>query len=171
MTAVRTTALIEPAEWVIGEIQAWRPLFERGELQPAVAGRPPLARDECFAVHVGRVRAAGLGHPTAGGVLHATSARAVVIDDGDEPVREWTLTDLACVSALGNWGGLAMVYANGDTELVVAAGPQLPTWEHAAGWLKVEAAFAAGGGRLSQWMAELPRRLTLVGAAYGPQPL
>jgi hypothetical protein len=164
MTAVGQAALIEPAERVISELEAWWPLFERGELQPAVHGRRSLlAHDERFAVDVGRVRAAGLGHPAAGGTLHATSARAVVIDDGDEPVREWALTDLACVSALGNWGGLAMGHATGDTELVVAAGPQLPTWENAAAWLKVEAAFAAGGGRLSQWMAELPRRLTLAG--------
>jgi hypothetical protein len=164
MTAMGHAALIEPAERVVGEIEAWWPLFERGELQPPPARRSLLARDERFAVNVGRVRAAGLGHPAAGGVLHATSARAVVIDDGDEPVREWALTDLACVSALGNWGGLAMVHANGDTELVVAAGPRLATWEDAAAWLKVEAAFAAGLGRLSQWMDELPRRLTLHGA-------
>ena len=57
------------------------------------------------------------------------------------------------------------MHAGGDTELVVAVGPALPTWQDATGWLKVEAAFAAAGGRLSQWVAELPQRLTLAGYA------
>lgn len=52
-------------------------------------------------------------------------------------------------------------FERGDTELVVSVGPALPTWRDAAGWLKVEAAFAASCGRLAQWVAELPRRLTL----------
>jgi len=43
---------------------------------------------------------------------------------------------------------------------VVAVKPQPPTWQDAAGWLKVEAAFAAAGGQLGQWVAELPRRLS-----------
>ena len=41
---------------------------------------------------------------------------------------------------------------------------RLPTWQDAAGWLKVEAAFAAAGGRLAQWVAELPERLMVAGA-------
>jgi len=154
--------VIAAAELVISEIEAWRPRFERGELRPTVAGRPSLAPDERFAVDVGRVRAAGLGHPAAGGVLQATDRRAVVFDRGRRPVREWSLIDLAAVSALGNWGGLALVHSGGDTELVVAVTPDVPTWADAAGWLKVEAAFAAAGGRLSQWVADLPHRLTLV---------
>ncbi|MGZ4166387.1 MAG: hypothetical protein ACXVR1_06960 [Solirubrobacteraceae bacterium] len=153
--------MIESAEQVMTEIEAWRPRFERGELRPQVAGGPSLAPDERFAVGLGRVRAAGLGHPSAGGVLHATDRRAVVFGRGRRPVREWKLAELAAVSALGNWGGLALVHADGDTELVVAIGPEPPTWHDAAGWLKVEAAFAAAGGHLSQWLAELPGRLTL----------
>jgi hypothetical protein len=145
------------------EIEAWRPRFERGELRPVGTGNPALAPDERFAVGVGRVRAAGLGNPTAGGMLHATDRRAVVVDGDRQTVREWTLAELAAVSALGNWGGLALVHTDGDTELVVAVGPGLPTWRDAAGWLKVEAAFAAAGGRLSQWAAELPERLTRAG--------
>jgi hypothetical protein len=127
----------------------------------AAAGGPSLAPDERFAVGLGGVRAAGRGHPSAGVVLHATDRRAVVFARGRRAVREWRLAELAAVSALGNWGGLALVHADGDTELVVSAGPGLPTWQDAAGWLKVEAAFAASGGRLAQWAAELPRRLTL----------
>ena len=153
--------MIEAAERVITEIEAWRPRFERGELRPTDAAAPSLAPDERFAVNLGRVRAAGLGHPSAGGVLHATDRRAVVCERGRRPVREWRLAELAAVSALGNWGGLALVHSDGDTELVVTAGPELPTWQDAAGWLKVEAAFAASGGRLAQWWAELPHRLTL----------
>jgi hypothetical protein len=149
------------AESVLGEIERWRPRFERGELRPSTAGRPALAPDERFAVHVGGVRAAGMGHPAAGGVLHATDRRAVVLDRGRQLVREWSLSELASVSALGNWGGLALVHADGDTELVVAVKPELPTWQDAAGWLKVEGAFAAAGGQLPEWVAELPRRLTL----------
>ncbi len=153
--------MIVAAQSVMTEIEAWRPRFERGELRPAGAGRPPLGPDERFAVDVARVRAAGLGHPTAGGVLHATDRRALVLGRGRRPVREWKLAELAAVSALGNWGGLALVHADGATELVVAVGPHLPTWHDAAGWLKVEGAFAAAGGRLSQWVADLPQRLTL----------
>jgi hypothetical protein len=155
--------MIAAAESVMTEIEAWRPRFERGELRPLDAGNPALAPDERFAVDVGRVRAAGLGHPTAGGMLHATDQRAVVVDRDRQTVREWKLAELAAVSALGNWGGLALVHADGDTELVVAVGPDPPTWHDAAGWLKVEAAFAAAGGRLSQWVAELPERLTRAG--------
>jgi hypothetical protein len=155
--------MIAAAESVMTEIEAWRPRFERGELRPAGAGNPALAPDERFAVDVGRVRAAGLGHPTAGGMLHATDRRAVVVDRDRQTVREWRLAELAAVSALGNWGGLALVHADGDTELVVAVGPDLPIWRDAAGWLKVEGAFAAAGGRLSQWVAELPERLTRTG--------
>ena len=147
------------AERVLGEIEQWRPRFERGELRPSVAARPSLAPDERFAVHVVGVRAAGLGHPAAGGALHATDRRAIVVGRGRKPVREWTLTELTAVSVLGNWGGLALVHADGDTELVVAVKPEQPTWRDAAGWLKVEAAFAAAGGRLGQWAAELPQRL------------
>jgi hypothetical protein len=157
------TAVIEPAEQVMTELAAWRPRFERGELRPSMPGRPSLAPDERFAVDVGRVRAAGLGHPAEGGVLHATDRRAVMFGRGRRPVREWSLADLASVRALGNWGGLTLVHTGGDTELVVAVGPSLPTWQDATGWLKVEAAFAAAGGRLSQWVAELPQRLTLAG--------
>jgi hypothetical protein len=153
--------MIAAAERVMTEIEAWRPRFERGELRPPDANGSSLALDERFAVDLGRVRAAGLGHPSAGGVLHATDRRAVVLGRGRRPVREWRLTELAAVSALGNWGGLVLVHADGDTELVVAVGPEQPSWRDAAGWLKVEAAFAASGGRLAQWVAELPRRLTL----------
>jgi hypothetical protein len=165
MSVSGLTALIDPAERVMTEIETWWPRFKRGELRPSISGRPALAPDERFAVDVGRVRAAGLGHPASGGVLHATDRRALVFDVGLEPVREWSLADLASVSALGNWRGLAIVHADGDTELVVAVGPSLPTWQDVAGWLKVEAAFAAAGGRLSQWMGELPERLTVAGYA------
>jgi hypothetical protein len=153
--------MIRAAERVMTEIEAWRPRFERGELCPPDADGSSLAPDERFAVDLGRVRAVGLGHPSAGGVLHATDRRAVVLGRARRPVREWRLAELAAVSALGNWGGLALVHADGDTELVVSVGPEQPTWQDAAGWLKVEAAFAASGGRLAQWVAELPRRLTL----------
>ncbi len=154
------------ARKVLGELEQWRTRFERGELEPVGNGRSPLAlaANERFAVHVSAVRAAGLGHPTAGGSLHATDRRVVLLDPRSRPVREWTLRELAAVSALGNWGGLALVHDGGDTELVVAAGPGRPTWQDAAGWLKVECAFAAAGGRQSQWLAELPRRLTVTGA-------
>jgi hypothetical protein len=161
MSVSGLTTLIGPAEQVMTEIEAWRPRFERGELRPSISGRPGLAPGERFAVDVGQVRAAGLGHPAAGGVLHATDRRALVFGVRLEPVREWTLAELHSVSALGNWRGLAIVHVDGDTELVVGVEPSLPTWSDAVGWLKVEAAFAAARGRLSQWVAELPQRLTL----------
>ncbi|MFL5861503.1 MAG: hypothetical protein ACJ780_12085 [Solirubrobacteraceae bacterium] len=160
--------MIEPAARVMTEIETWRPRFERGELQPPAAAAPAMAPDEHFAVDIGRVRATGLGHPSAGGVLQATDRRAVVLGPGRRPVREWRLAELAAVSALGNWGGLALVHPGGDTELVVAAGCEVPSVHDAAAWLKVEAAFAAARGQLAQWLAELPHRLTLgepVGAA------
>lgn len=165
MTVSDLAAMIDPAEQVMTQLEAWRPRFERGELRPSMPGRPSLAPDERFAVDVGRVRAAGLGHPAEGGVLHATDRRAVMFGRGRRPVREWSLAELASVRALGNWGGLTLVHAGGDTELVVAVGPSLPTWQDAVGWLKVEAAFAAASGRLAQWVAELPMRLTLSGYA------
>jgi hypothetical protein len=157
--------MIPTPEAVLGEIEQWQLRFERGELRPSVAGRPELAPDERFAVHVGGVRAAGLGCPSADGGLHATDRRAIVFGTGRAPVREWSLADLASVSALGNWGGLALVHAGGDTELVVAVKPQRPTWQDAAGWLKVEAAFAVASGRLTQWLAELPPRLAVAAPA------
>jgi hypothetical protein len=165
MTVSGLTALTDPAERVMTEIEVWWPRFKRGELRPSTSGRPSLAPHERFAVDVGRVRAAGLGNPAAGGMLHATDQRALMFDVGVEPVREWALADLASVSALGNWRGLAIVHATGDTELIVAVGPSLPTWQDAAGWLKVEAAFAAARGRLAHWVAELPERLLVAGYA------
>ena len=165
MSVSALTPLIDPAERVMTEIEAWWPRFKRGELRPSISERPALASHERFAVDVGRVRAAGLGNPAAGGVLHATDRRALMFDVGLEPVREWALADLGAVSVLGNWRGLAFVHADGDTELVVAVDPRLPTWQGAAGWLKVEAAFAAAGGRLAQWVADLPERLMVAGHA------
>ena len=156
-------SLVDPAERVMSEIEAWWPRFMRGELRPPISGRPGLAPEERFAVDVGRVRAAGLGHPAAGGVLCATDRRALVFDVGLEPVRAWGLTELASVSALGNWRGLAIVHPAGDTELVVAVESSPPTWRDAAGWLKVECAFAAARGRLAEWVVELPDRLTAAG--------
>jgi hypothetical protein len=167
MSTSGLTALIDPAERVLTEIEAWWPRFERGELRPPITGRPLLAPDERFAVSIGRVRAAGLGHPSAGGVLYTTDRRALVFDVGLEPLRAWPLTGLAAVSALGNWRGLTIVHPGGDTELVVAVEPSPPLWEDAASWLKVECAFAAAHGRLGRWVAELPERLTAAG--YGNQ--
>jgi hypothetical protein len=164
MSVSALTVPMDPAEQLVSELAAWRWRFERGELRPAMPGRPALASDERFAVEVGRVRAAGLGHRAAGGMLHATDRRAVMLGRGRRPVRAWRLADLAAVRALGNWGGLTLVHAGGDTELVVAVGPAAPTFQDAVSWLKVEAAFAAAGGRLSQWAADLPGRLTLGGA-------
>ncbi len=164
MSVTALTAPMDPAEQLVSELAAWRRRFERGELRPAMPGRPTLASNERFAVEVGRVRAAGLGHRAAGGMLHATDRRAVMLGRGRRPVREWRLADLTAVSALGNWGGLTLVHAEGDTELVVAVGPSAPTWEDAVAWLKVEAAFATACGRLSQWATGLPERLALAGA-------
>jgi hypothetical protein len=161
MSVSDLTALIDPAERVMAEIEAWWPRFERGELRPSISRRPALVPGERFAVDVGRVRAAGRGHPAAGGVLCATSRRALVFDVALEPVRAWSLAEVASVSVLGNWRGLTIVHTDGDTDLVVDVGAALPTWRDAVGWLKVEAAFAAAGGRLAQWVAELPPRLTL----------
>jgi hypothetical protein len=160
VSASGLTSLIDPAQRVLSVIDAWWPRFERGELRPPITGRPLLAPEERFAVDAGRVRAAGLGRPAAGGVLYVTDRRALVFDVGLEPVREWGLTGLASVSALGNWRGLAIVHPDGDTELVVDVEPSAPTWLDVAGWLKVECAFAAAGGRLTQWVTELPERLT-----------
>ena len=146
------------AERVLAELERWRPRFERGEVRPEW-GQPVLGADERFAVCVAEVRAAGLGHPTAAGTLHATDRRAVVLGTGGRAVREWDFAQLVAVSALGNWGGLTLVRAGGDTELIVTARLQDPTWQDAVGWLKVEVAFAAATGRLADWGAVLPERL------------
>lgn len=154
-------ALNTAAQNVLREVERWCPRFERGELHPGGRGHRLLQPQERFAVHVGHVRAAGLGNPATAGALHATDRRAVVMGDASEPLREWTLTELQSVNALGNWGGIALVHECGDTELVVAAKPEPPSWQDAAGWLKVEAAFAAAEGRLGLWLAHLPGRLAL----------
>jgi len=161
MSVSPITAPADPAEQLLGELETWRRRFEHGQLRSAVAGRPMLAPDERFAVDIAQVRAAGLGRRSAGGILHATDRRLVVVGRAQQPVRRWRLAELAAVRALGNWGGLTLVHASGDTELVVAAGPATPTWHDASDWLKVEAAFAAAGGSLSRWAADLPDRLTL----------
>lgn len=161
MSISSLTPLIDPAKQVMTDIEAWWPRFERGELRPPISGRPSLSSCERFAVDVGRVRAAGLGNPTAGGALYVTDRRALMFDVGPKPVRAWSLAELESVSVLGNWRGLAIVHADGDTELVVGVASSLPTWRDAAGWLKVEAAFAAAGGRLARWVAELPERLVV----------
>ena len=161
MSVSALTVAVDRGEQLVSELADWRRRFERGELRPAMPGRPTLASDERFAVEVGRVRAAGLGHRAIGGMLYATDRRAVMLGRGRRPVREWRLADLVAVRALGNWGGLTLVRSGGDTELVVATGPAAPTWEDAVDWLKVEGAFAAADGRLSQWTAGLPERLTL----------
>jgi len=170
MNVSPVTLPVDPAEQVLSELAAWRARFERGELRPAMPGRPALAPGERFAVDLGRVRAAGLGRRAAGGVLHATDRRLLVLGRAQHPVRIWRLSDLAGVRALGNWGGLTLVHSGGDTELVVAVGPGAPTWRDASGWLKVEAAFAHAGGRLAQWATDLPERLTLAGLRYGWAP-
>jgi len=166
MSFIPTTLPVDPAEQLLSDLEAWRRRFEHGELRPAMPGRPLLATDERFAVDLGQVRAAGLGRRAAGGILHATDRRLVVLGRGQHPVRTWRLTHLAAVRALGNWGGLTLVHGSGDTELVVSAGPEPPTWQDAAGWLKVEAAFASASGCLAQWAAELPERLALAVGAY-----
>jgi hypothetical protein len=152
---------LNAAAQVLHEVERWCPRFERGELHPGGRGHRLLEPQERFAVHVGHVRAAGLGNPATSGALHATDRRAIVMGEAAEPLREWTLTELRSVSALGNWGGIALVHDGGDTELVVAAKPELPSWQDASDWLKVEAAFAAAEGRLGLWLDQLPGRLAL----------
>ncbi|HWE14631.1 MAG TPA: hypothetical protein VG365_14010 [Solirubrobacteraceae bacterium] len=166
-SASAVLAIAEPtvfnaaAQRLVAEIELWCPAFAGGELRPA-GGEPPLpAAGERFAGRLAGVRVAGLGHPCTAGTLHATDRRALVLDEQSEPLREWAFGELAEVAALGNWGGLVLVHPGGETELVVAAGPEPPTWQDASGWLKVEAAFAAAAGRLQQWMAELPARLAV----------
>lgn len=153
------------ARTVLAEIGAWHPVFARGEAHGA-DGRPGwLQAGERFAVRIQGVRAAGLARRPVRGTLYVTDRRAVLTAAKGRTVREWALPDLAAVTALGNWGGLALVHHGGDTELVVAAEHGLPSWRDATPWLKVEAAFAAAEDRLEQWVAELPRRLALVGDA------
>ncbi|HWE11772.1 MAG TPA: hypothetical protein VG325_20660 [Solirubrobacteraceae bacterium] len=164
-TAAPPPTLNPAAQRVLAEIALWCPAFAGGELRPADGGPPSPAPGERFAGLRMGVRAAGLGHPSASGTLHVTDRRAIVLSERSEPLREWAFGDLTDVSALGNWGGLALVHPSGDTELVVTAGPEPPTWQDATGWLKVEAAFSAAGGRLELWMAELPLRLAVAGDA------
>jgi hypothetical protein len=163
--AAQPLALNAAAQHVLAEIELWCPAFTRGELRPAGDEPPSPAGGERFAGQRADVRAAGLGHRTAAGTLHATDRRALVLGEQSEPLREWAFGGLAEVAALGNWGGLVLVHPGGDTELVVAAGPEPPTWQDATGWLKVEAAFAAGAGRLEHWLAQLPVRLAVAAGA------
>jgi hypothetical protein len=163
MAAKETTARPAPANRaaaeVLAELQLWSRQFTRGELPD---GACPLADGERFAVQRPGVRAAGLGHAASRGDLHATDRRARVLTRRGT-VREWTFAELADLSVLGNWGGLVIVHPGGETELLVAASPQPPTWRDAAGWLKVEAAFAADRGRLEDWLRALPHRLSAGG--------
>lgn len=158
-------ALNPAARRVLAELELWWGEFAPGRLRPQPGGPPALAPGERFAGRRAEVRAAGGGHPSAAGTLHATDRRALVVGTRAQTLREWAFGELAAVSALGNWGGLALVHPGGDTELVVTAALHPPTWQDATGWLTVEAAFAAGAGRLDSWMAELPRRLAVTGEA------
>jgi len=150
---------------VLADVEQWLPRFERGELEAARNGRPVAAAalGERFAVEIHGIRAAGLGHPPAAGALHVTDRWAHVLGDDPRPERRWRLSTLEDVNVLGNWRGLTLVRADGDTEVVVAVADDRPTWQDAAGWLKVEAAFAAAVGRLERWAADLPARLTAGG--------
>jgi hypothetical protein len=159
-TATWPPALNPAAQQVLTEIELWSEQFGRGELQPAGGRWPWLSRGERFAEERTGVRAAGLGHRPVAGTLHATDRRARVVGARSRMLREWSFGELAQVSALGNWGGLVLVRPGGETELVVAAAPA-PSWRDAAGWLKIEAAFAACAGRLELWMADLPHRLAV----------
>ncbi len=153
------------AAQVLAEIELWSAQFARGELHDDGSHRYPLAAGERFAVQRPDVRAAGGGQASISGDLHATDRRALVLGDRRQDVREWRFAELADVSVLGNWGGLALVSPGGDTELIVTASFQVPAWRDAIGWLKVEGAFAAGRGRLEHWMAALPHRLAAGDAA------
>lgn len=141
---------------VLTELGLWSLQFSRGEVD---GDGHPVSAGEHFAVERLGVRAAGLGHAAATGDLHATDRRARVVGARRRTVREWAFADLADVSVLGNWGGLVLVHPGGETELVVSASAKLPTWRDATGWLKVEGAFAAGQGRLQQWLTDVGRRL------------
>ena len=150
------------AAQVLAELERWSSQFANGAVQD---GNGPLAGGERFAVLRASIRAAGLGHAATSGDLYATDRRARVLTARRRTVRQWAFADLAEVTALGNWGGLVLVHPGGETELVVAASPGPPAWRDATAWLKVEAAFAAGRGRLEHWLAELPRRLSADGGA------
>jgi hypothetical protein len=152
------------AERVLADLKRWSLQFAAGEL---LDGHGPLTGGERFAAVRAGVRAAGLGHPSTSGDLFTTDRRARVLAAGGRTVREWTFADLAEVSVLGNWGGLVLVHPGGDTELVVSTSPHPPTWRDAAGWLKVEGAYAAGRGRdgLGSWLTALPHRLSAVGGS------
>ena len=141
---------------VLTELGLWSLQLSRGEVQGDGCA---LGAGEHFAVERLGVRAAGLGHASATGDLHATDRRARVLGERGRTVREWAFADLADLSVLGNWGGLVLVHPGGETELVVSASPKPPSWRDAAGWLKVEGAFAAGHGRLQRWLSDVERRL------------
>lgn len=158
---LRSPALNPAARRVLDEMELWWPVFAHGELVPDVAGTPGLRPGERFAIGVGDVRASGLGQPPVVGALHVTDHRAVVVDTDMVAVREWDLDRVAAVNALANWGGVAVVHPTGDTELIVSARWEMPSWRDAPTWLKVEAAFAAAGGQLEPWVEDLGRRLAI----------
>lgn len=155
-----TTAQASPADSagaaLLTELRRWSRQFDRGELP---GDGYPLGAGERFAVERAGVRAAGRGDAAATGDLHATDRSVRVLGVRGRTVRAWAFDDLADVSVLGNWGGLVLVHPGGETELVVTASRTPPTWRDAAGWLKVEGAFAAGQGRLQHWLSDLSRRL------------
>lgn len=154
-----------PAQRVLREMELWWPAFAGGALTPDADHAPPLRPGERFAVELPAVRTAGLGLPVTAGALCATDCRAIITTEWSRSQREWAHQDLCAVDALGNWGGVALTRADGDTELIVSAAPEPPTWHDATAWLKVEAAFAAATGRLDDWMGRLPQRLALAAEA------
>ncbi len=146
---------------VLAELELWAERFLRGELE---GHGSPMAPGERFAVARTGVRAAGGGQAATTGALHATDRRVRVLARPGATAREWPFTELADVCVLGNWGGLALVRPGGETELLVAASPQPPSWRDAAAWLKVEGAFAAAAARLEPWLGALAPRLAADGA-------
>ena len=85
-----------------------------------------------------------------------------MFDVGLAPVREWRLADLAVRERLGNWRGLAIVHADGDTELVVAVGPSAAHLARRRG-LAEGGGGVRGGGRASLSAAGLAERLRASG--------
>ncbi len=173
---------------VMDELSDWRDRFESGKLRPLGIRQPKIEPGERFAVKIIRVGAheQDLSVPMADwqeqpgsgwrgwshaplGALFATSERAFVVGNNPSHLqREWRWQDQVSVTLLPDPLGVAIrrdpassigdVVASEWNKYVIASAPD--RLKLLVRWLKVEAAYMAHRGGLSEWFAGLEPRLS-----------